>query len=108
MLTKITPIHTNKIRIYDLSSKNNYDGITSAVSVIPNITVINVEDRTKPRYIVLASDGLWDVFSNDEIQKYITGSLDKGIATKKILSDLIKLAYIRNSHDNISIILVYI
>lgn len=94
--------------IYKLSDKNNYDGITSAVSVIPNITVINVEDRTKPRYIVLASDGLWDVFTNKEIQKFITGSLAKGITTKKILSDLIKLAYLRNSHDNISIILIYI
>ena len=27
---------------------------------------------------------------------------------RKILSDLIKFAYMRNSHDNISIILIYI
>ena len=92
------------------TTNNKYDGINSSVSIIPNITVINIpkSKRNKPRYIIIASDGLWDVFSNIEIKNYINKSLKKGETTKSILTNLIKMAWSRNSHDNISIILIYI
>ena len=89
-------------------TNNEYDGINSAVSIIPDITVINIDDRSKPRYIVIATDGLWDVFSNKQIRKYILYQKQTGIDTKIMLKNLINLTYHKNSYDNVSIILVYI
>ena len=93
---------------YKITIKEDYDGENSAVCVVPDITVINVVKRDKPRYIIIASDGLWDVFTNKEVFEFINMSLKKGISTKQIMTDLLKMAYLKGSQDNISIILIFI
>ena len=89
---------------FTFTSKSQNCGI----SVVPDITVINVVKRDKPRYIIIASDGLWDVFTNKEVFEFINMSLKKGISTKQIMTDLLKMAYLKGSQDNISIILIFI
>jgi len=77
-----------------------YNGIDSAVSVIPDIEFINTSDT---KYIILATDGLWDYIDNDIIIKYIQNKNIKFIdLPKKIILEAIK----RGSNDNISIIII--
>ena len=40
------------------------------VTVEPDFTVYDIE-QNKPHFIVLASDGLWDVFSNEDVVQFI-------------------------------------
>ena len=81
-----------------------YLGSNSPVSSKPDIDIIkkNKEDN---EYVVLASDGLWDVFSSQDITNNINEYIQKrGISNtcKRLANDAIE---IRNSEDNTTIMI---
>eukprot|EP00948_MAST-09A_sp_MAST-9A-sp1_P003669 g3669.t1 len=53
-------------------------------------------------YIVMGSDGLWDVLKNDDI----VASCEKYVQPKRIAEDLCKRAYAKGSQDNICCICI--
>ena len=57
----------------------------------------------RPNFLVLASDGLWDVFTNQEATDYISKHLDEPHFGAKSISIE---AYMRGSTDNISVVVV--
>jgi protein phosphatase 1L len=63
------------------------------------------QDTLSPqtRCLIVASDGLWDVFSN---QDAVDEALKYGNA-EKAAGEMIKMAYDRGSYDNISCIVCY-
>jgi len=61
------------------------------------------------KYIVQASDGLFDVMSNSEICKYINSALAKGVSKRQIPILLVNHSIKnRKSQDNVSAIITYI
>lgn len=83
---------------------------------VPEVTVSN---RTKDdEFLILASDGLWDVISNEVacqvVRKYLFERQRKGIQNETVeqnhttgaASLLAELAVARGSKDNISVIIV--
>ena len=61
------------------------------------------------KYIVQASDGLYDVMSNSEICKYINSLLKKGVSKKEVPYYLVNHSIKnRGSMDNVSAIITYI
>jgi protein phosphatase 1L len=57
----------------------------------------------RPKFFILASDGLWDVFSNQEAVDFISKRLDEPhFGAKTITVE----AFMRGSADNISVIVV--
>lgn len=57
----------------------------------------------RPNFIILASDGLWDMFTNQEAVDFISKHLDEPLyGAKSITSE----AYLRGSLDNIAVIVV--
>jgi protein phosphatase 1L len=61
------------------------------------------------KYIVQASDGLYDVMSNKEICIFINNLLDKNISKDKIPKILVNYAIdVKNSYDNTTVIITYI
>ncbi|RUS77249.1 hypothetical protein EGW08_015002, partial [Elysia chlorotica] len=72
------------------------------VTVEPEFTVHSVE-KDKPHFIVLASDGLWDVFSNEDVVQFISERLDEPHFGAKSLA---LQAYYRGSLDNITIMVI--
>lgn len=57
----------------------------------------------KPQFIILATDGLWDVFGNQEAVDYIKDRLHEPHFGAK---SLVLQAYYRGSLDNISVMVV--
>lgn len=57
------------------------------------------------RYIVLATDGLWDVMSNSRVAKYIT-SFQRYYTPDELAEALACEAHRRGSADNISVLVV--
>lgn len=51
-------------------------------------------------WVVLGSDGLWDVMSNEEAVKLARKSTSPEVAARKLASE----AYLRGSEDNISVL----
>ncbi|CAH3836211.1 protein phosphatase 1L [Pieris brassicae] len=68
----------------------------------PDILTFNLEDH-KPMFLVLASDGLWDTFSNEEAVKFIKERLDEPDFGAKSLT---LQAYYRGSVDNITVLVI--
>jgi serine/threonine protein phosphatase PrpC len=62
--------------------------------------IYTIELNNNNTFIIMASDGLWDVFKNQEVIDIIMKS-DK----KEILQDIVNIARQRGSTDNITIIL---
>lgn len=68
----------------------------------PDILTFELSDH-KPMFIVLASDGLWDTFSNEEAVAFIKERLDEPLYGAKSIT---LQSYYRGSVDNISVIVV--
>ncbi|XP_059616252.1 protein phosphatase 1L [Phlebotomus argentipes] len=68
----------------------------------PDILTFNLADH-KPMFIILASDGLWDTFSNEEAVSFIKDRLDEPHFGAKALT---MQSYYRGSVDNISVLVV--
>lgn len=81
----------------DLSLKHNH-----VVSPVPDIHTFSVKEH-KPLFMILATDGLWDVFSNAEAVRFIHTHLNESDFGAKSLANE---AFARGSLDNISVIIV--
>lgn len=57
----------------------------------------------RPQFIVLASDGLWDTFTNEEATAFIKDHLDEPHYGAKSITIQ---SYLRGSVDNISTIVI--
>ncbi|XP_041970626.1 protein phosphatase 1L [Aricia agestis] len=68
----------------------------------PDILTFDLEDH-KPMFLVLASDGLWDTFSNEEAVRFIKERLDEPDYGAKSLT---LQAYYRGSVDNITVLVI--
>lgn len=68
----------------------------------PDILTFDLSDH-KPLFIILASDGLWDTFSNEEAVNFIKERLNEPHYGAKSLT---LQSYYRGSLDNISIIVI--
>ena len=79
--------------------------LSEHLSQIPDIYTGSTKNI---KFIVQASDGLYDVLSNTEICNFINNSLKKKINKKDIAKLLVNYAYKKGSYDNISVIITYI
>ncbi|KAK9274962.1 hypothetical protein L1049_022219 [Liquidambar formosana] len=82
-------------------------------AIVPEITFTTRSDEDE--CLILASDGLWDVMSNDEVGELARRLLrrrrrsmmaDEISPAQAVADSLTEIAYGRNSSDNISIIVV--
>ncbi len=63
---------------------------------------IGLEDE----YLILASDGVWDVMSNEDVAKFVVSTLNNSNAIDEDFINIAKLLCAEVSHLNISIILI--
>jgi serine/threonine protein phosphatase PrpC len=67
---------------------------------------LNEQWRQCDRFVILATDGVWDVFSDQEACDVIIASLAAGCGPTAAASALVDAAYDRGSQDNISVTLI--
>jgi serine/threonine protein phosphatase PrpC len=70
------------------------------VTAEPDVYIYN--RSPKGGYLLLASDGFWDVFTNQEAARMLRGKFN---CTEKA-RQLVQLALKRGSQDNVSVIVV--
>ncbi|XP_055386661.1 protein phosphatase 1L isoform X2 [Condylostylus longicornis] len=80
---------------YPLKDKN-------LVIADPDILAFELNDH-KPSFIILASDGLWDTFSNEEAVAFVKDHLNEPNFGAKALS---LQSYYRGSVDNITVLVI--
>ncbi|XP_061829233.1 protein phosphatase, Mg2+/Mn2+ dependent, 1Lb [Nerophis lumbriciformis] len=60
-------------------------------------------DKVQPRFMILASDGLWDTFSNEEAVRFVRERLDEPHFGAK---SIVLQSYYRGCPDNITVMVV--
>jgi len=68
----------------------------------PDVLTFDLAD-VRPRFMILASDGLWDTFDNDEACSFIDRHFDEPHYGAR---SLVLAAYQRGSLDNITVMVV--
>lgn len=79
------------------------DDLKPAVTAEPEIseTLLTMDDE----YLVMASDGLWDVISNEEVVAIIRDTVkEPGMCSKRLATEAAE----RGSKDNITVIVVFL
>nr|CCA27345.1 protein phosphatase 1Llike protein putative [Albugo laibachii Nc14] len=82
------------------------------VSADPHVRTFDLTKDRSGRILVLASDGLWEVMTNTDVQAYLEGCMQNLEHSTQELNDialaLVAEAYTRGSLDNIAAILVWL
>ncbi|KAL1458076.1 hypothetical protein WDU94_008251 [Cyamophila willieti] len=68
----------------------------------PDVLTFDLADH-KPQFLILASDGLWDIFSNEEAVNFIKQRLGEDLFGAKSLT---LQAYYKGSLDNITVVVI--
>lgn len=68
----------------------------------PDILTFNLADH-RPQFLILASDGLWDTFTNEEAVTFIKERLGESHFGAKSIT---LQAYYRGSLDNITVLVI--
>ncbi|KAJ4836443.1 hypothetical protein Tsubulata_023078 [Turnera subulata] len=79
------------------------DDLKPAVTAEPEITetTLSAEDE----FLVMASDGLWDVMSNEEVVSIIQDTVkEPGMCSKRLATEAAE----RGSNDNITVIVIFL
>lgn len=74
--------------------------------VLSSIPEIKFLPQQNDGYIVVASDGVWDVIENKDVASFVQTAPEKGLSLQEICSDLAKKARKARSSDDITIIVV--
>lgn len=72
------------------------------VSVVPDIYMMDLPPNPRTLYLVMASDGLWDGFSSEEVARFLT---ERSMTDSNLCSELVSVARTRTT-DDVTAILV--
>ena len=76
----------------------------------PYITRKEISNQDKDQFLVIASDGIWDVISEGDVQDYISFELSSPNEAKNVsyvlCEKLIQVALSRGAWDNLSVFVV--
>lgn len=71
---------------------------------IPDVTEMDLTSTDD--FIIVATDGLWDVMSSAEAVRFVRRQLKKRLTIQKITEELVDLANKRYTTDNVAVILI--
>ncbi len=74
------------------------------LTATPDIVSVDLE-KERPRFVILASDGLWDVINNAEAVEMVKANL-KSQMNNFGAKNLVEMAAKRQSADNISVMVI--
>jgi serine/threonine protein phosphatase PrpC len=82
--------------------KNNDINNNKGLICEPFISKINIDSNIENQFLIIASDGIWDILTEEDIQKIIQKYQD----TQKICSIIIKKCLENEAWDNMSVFAV--
>ena len=90
----------------DYEFKQDEKGKIKGVICEPFLSKIKIDLNIKNQFLILASDGIWDLISEKEIQQIIAGNVN--INSDKLCTMIIKKALDKDSWDNMSVFAIKI
>uniref|UniRef100_A0A914CV43 PPM-type phosphatase domain-containing protein n=1 Tax=Acrobeloides nanus TaxID=290746 RepID=A0A914CV43_9BILA len=75
------------------------------VSAEPDVYILE-RNPGNDEFLILASDGIFDVFENDELQQYIRKLLKSSRNLEDVVNEVLEETFLRGSLDNMTFILI--
>ncbi|VEL39090.1 unnamed protein product [Protopolystoma xenopodis] len=79
--------------------------IEQLVSAEPDVTIIE-RQKDQDQLLILACDGVWDVYSNQELCDYVLQRLSCVASLERVSAEILDTSLHKGSRDNMSILLV--
>jgi len=76
--------------------------------VIAEPEIISMPVKEGDQFVIVATDGLWDVMDSDDAVNFVRLSLKAGISKTKIADVMIKEAMRQGTYDNVTIVVIWI
>ncbi|KAG7343758.1 serinethreonine phosphatase [Nitzschia inconspicua] len=76
------------------------------VTATPDMVAVDVEEGDD--FVVLATDGLWDVMDSAEAVEYVKFVLESGLSKEKVASQMVQEALRRGTYDNITVLIIWL
>ena len=89
---------------WDQEFANSVKFTGDPVVATPDVTEIPLKEEDE--FVILASDGLWDVMSSEDAVEFVRKDLQKGRTLQSAADKLANIALRRYSEDNIGIVIV--
>lgn len=86
----------------EFASRVNFTG--DPLVCIPDVTELDLTSTDD--FIIVATDGLWDVMSSVEAVRFVRRQLKKKLTIQRISEELVDLANKRYTADNVAVILI--
>jgi len=80
--------------------------VGGAVIALPDICTLQLMDDDE--FVIMATDGLWDVVTNQEAVNFVGNELVRHQDVNLAARNLVNLAKDKESIDNISVVIVYV
>jgi serine/threonine protein phosphatase PrpC len=90
----------------DFSYKQSSHLDATEQQVSPEADIIVVPRTSDDEFLILACDGIWDVFSNEQCTQYFRETLEGGTSAEQACESLLDECLKRKSRDNMTVILV--
>ena len=72
----------------------------------PEIIAVPVEAGDE--FIILATDGLWDVMDSADAVNYVKFSLEAGLKKESVAHQMVQEALRRGTYDNVTVVIVWL
>ena len=79
--------------------------VSDPVISVPDVLEMSIIPETD-EFVIVASDGLWDVVSSDEGCKFVKNDLKKGENPTKAAQKLVDIATKRRTPDNVAVVVI--
>jgi serine/threonine protein phosphatase PrpC len=76
------------------------------VSASPDMVAMDVQEGDE--FIILATDGLWDVMDSSEAVSYVKFVVEAGLSKEKVASQVVQEALRRGTFDNITVLVIWL
>jgi len=90
---------------FDYKEDEKLPATAQLVSAEPDVSIVE-RDQAKDQFICLACDGIYDVFSNDDLANYINSQMSLREELEQIATEVIDTSLHKGSRDNMSVILL--
>ncbi|KAL3907429.1 MAG: hypothetical protein SGILL_008881 [Bacillariaceae sp.] len=76
------------------------------VTAEPEIIAVPVQENDE--FIIIATDGLWDVMESADAVSYVKFALDAGLAKESVAHQMVQEALRRGTFDNVTVVIVWL
>lgn len=76
------------------------------ITAEPDMMILPMEGEDE--FIILATDGLWDVFTSDDAVAFVQTIIREGLSRDQVATRMVEKSFHRRSLDNVTVVIIWL